>query len=196
MVKIKKKRRKRMIELDYIVHSTSIDNQKEIASGWLNCELSDEGIQQAKNLNSILTKTNYIQVYSSDLKRASDTAKYGFGSLTDVIHDKRLRECNYGLFNGKPKSELNEKMNAYVEVPFPKGESYRDVEFRILEFIHDLTGKHKEGRVAVVSHQAPQLALEVLLKNKSWDEAIKTDWRKTGEWQAFWTYKINLYQNS
>jgi len=184
-----------MIELDYIVHSTSIDNQKKIASGWLDCQLSDKGIEQALKLNSILTKTKYKKIYSSDLKRATDTAKYAFGSLTKVIRDRRLRECNYGFFNGKLKSEFSEKMNYYVEVPFPNGESYRDVEFRILEFLKDLTENYKDGRIAIVSHHAPQLALEVLLKNKSWEEAIKTDWRKTGKWQVCWTYKINPIQS-
>ena len=180
-----------MIELDYIVHSTSVDNIKEIASGWSDCELSEIGIQQAKNLNSILAKRNYDQVYSSDLKRAWDTAQYGFGSLINIIQDQRLRECNYGDLNGKPKSKFSEKMNYYVDVPFPNGESYRDVEFRVSEFIEHLIDKYPNRRIAVVSHQAPQLAMEVLLKKKSWEEAIKEDWRKTGEWQVSWTYKIN-----
>lgn len=43
-------------------------------------------------------------------------------------------------------------------------------------------GKH----VAIVAHKAPQLALNVLLRGMSWEQAFATDWRKTGSWQPEW----------
>jgi alpha-ribazole phosphatase/probable phosphoglycerate mutase len=46
------------------------------------------------------------------------------------------------------------------------------------------------AHIAIVAHQAPQLALEVIAKGKTWEEAIKTDWRKTGAWQPGWIYEI------
>lgn len=57
----------------------------------------------------------------------------------------------------------------------------------ILEFLrvnHD--GKH----VALVSHKAPQLSLEVLLNGKTWHEALAADWRKTHSWQPGWGYEV------
>ena len=39
-----------MIKITYFVHGTTTDNEKGIASGWLNPSLSDTGIQQAKEL--------------------------------------------------------------------------------------------------------------------------------------------------
>ena len=44
--------------------------------------------------------------------------------------------------------------------------------------------------IAIVAHRAPQLALEVISKNITWEEANKNDWRKTGDWQPGWTYEI------
>jgi len=41
-----------------------------------------------------------------------------------------------------------------------------------------------------VAHQAPQLALEVILKNKTWERAIAEDWRNTKSWQPGWKYEI------
>jgi len=41
-----------------------------------------------------------------------------------------------------------------------------------------------------VSHQAPNLALNVLLKEKTWEQAIAEDWRHTKEWQPGWEYEV------
>ena len=48
-----------------------------------------------------------------------------------------------------------------------------------------------EETIAIVAHRAPQLALEVLTKNISWEEALEKDWRKTKSWQPGWEYIIN-----
>jgi len=42
--------------------------------------------------------------------------------------------------------------------------------------------------VAIVAHKAPQLALDVLLKNKTWEQAFTEDWRKRKAWQPGWEY--------
>lgn len=36
----------------------------------------------------------------------------------------------------------------------------------------------KEKTIGIVAHRAPQLALDVILKNISFEDAIKNDWRK------------------
>ena len=45
-------------------------------------------------------------------------------------------------------------------------------------------------QVAIVAHKGPQLALDVLLKNKNWEQAFAEDWRKTKTWQPGWEYII------
>lgn len=179
-----------MIHLDYIVHSTSTDNEKGIASGWLDCELSAIGFQQSFKLKSILTGKSYDAVYCSDLKRAVQTAQNAFGASVEIIQDARLRECNYGEFNGKPKSVFKQNMVQYVNKLYPYGESYQEVAYRVSDFIATLKGTHQNERVAIVSHQAPQLALEVIIHKKSWQEALDNDWRKTGNWSPTWNYII------
>ena len=62
---------------------------------------------------------------------------------------------------------------------FPDGESYEDVKARISDFL-DFLKKNYDGKsVAIVAHKAPQLALDVLLKNKTWEQVFADDWRKT-----------------
>jgi len=45
--------------------------------------------------------------------------------------------------------------------------------------------------VAIVAHKAPQLALEVLLNGKTWEQAFADDWRKKKAWQPGWNYILN-----
>ena len=74
---------------------------------------------------------------------------------------------------------------------FPKGESLKDVEIRIRDFIEFLKENYSGQTIGIVAHRAPQLALEVITKGISWEEAIDNDWRKTGDWQPGWAYIIN-----
>ncbi len=73
---------------------------------------------------------------------------------------------------------------------FPNGESYEDVKERIELFLNDIKNKYDGKHIAIVAHKAPQLALDVLLKNMTWKEAFKNDWRKTGKWEAGWVYTL------
>lgn len=58
------------------------------------------------------------------------------------------------------------------------------------DFCEYLKTNYNEKHIAIVAHQAPQLALEVILKNKTWEQAIAEDWRNTKSWQPGWEYEI------
>ena len=59
------------------------------------------------------------------------------------------------------------------------------------EFIVFLEKEYKDKTVGIVAHRATQLALEVIVKNISWEQAIEDDWRKQKAWQPGWKYIIN-----
>ena len=61
---------------------------------------------------------------------------------------------------------------------------------RIADFLAFLKQNYNNKCIAIVAHQAPQLALDVLIKGKSWEQAINEDWRKRKEWQPGWKYII------
>jgi len=172
--------------ITYFVHGTTIDNEKHLATGWNQGKLSKLGIKQVKLLKKQISK-HFDVVFCSDLKRAVDSAKLLFNK---VIQDKRLRECNYGDFTGKPSKEFKSNMIDYVNKPFPNGESYKDVEKRIADFLKFLKKNYKNKNIAIVAHQAPQLALDVLIKKKTWKQAIDEDWRKKKNWKAGWDYVL------
>jgi broad specificity phosphatase PhoE len=82
-------------------------------------------------------------------------------------------------------------MEDFVNNPFPNGESYKDVEDRISSFVEYLRTNYDGKHIAIVAHQGPQLALDVLLRRRTWRQAIDEDWRKTKAWQPGWQYEIN-----
>ncbi|MBQ8534390.1 MAG: histidine phosphatase family protein [Bacilli bacterium] len=178
-----------MIKILYFVHGTTTDNQDKLCSGWKEAMLNDLGREQAINLGNVSRerKDTFDIMFTSDLKRAIESSKLAFPDV-EKITDKRLRECNYGDLDGKHKSLVI--YEEHVEDKFPNGESLIDVENRMREFVEFLKENYDGKTVGIVAHRAPQLALEVITKGISWDEANKNDWRKTGDWQPGWEYII------
>ena len=171
----------------YFVHGTTNDNINGKCSGWKQAELSDLGKERAIKLGQIKKNTHLDIIFTSDLVRAIDSANLAFPSVKH-IQDIRLRECNYGDLDGKDKSLVI--YEEHIDKPFPNGESLKDVEKRVKDFIQFLKKDYQGKTIGIVAHRAPQLAFEVLTKNISWEEANKTDWRKTKAWQPGWEYII------
>ena len=178
---------KDQVKITYFVHGTTTDNEEHKGTGYNDGELSELGIKQSKELGHIVDSKKFDIVISSDLRRAVDSAELGFKDKYKIIQDKRIRECNYGDWNGKVKDW---KIIDYIDKKYPNGESYKDVEIRIKEFLNYLYRKYKGKHVAIVAHQAPQLAIEVLLLKKTWEQIINEDWRKQKAWKPGWEYFI------
>ena len=181
-----------VVSITYFVHGATADNERGIASGWYDIELSKLGRKQAFELKALLKNRGFCVVYCSDLRRALTSAELVFGDKVKIVQDKRLRECNYGNLTRAKSEKIESLMLGYVDKPFPNGECYKDVEKRIESFLLDLHERHAGKNVALVAHRAPQLALDVLLKGKTWEQAIKEDWRLMNprEWRPGWEYNF------
>ena len=180
------------VEIVYYVHGTTLDNEKVKASGHYNVALSELGIKQSHELKEIVKEEKFDAVFCSDLKRAVETATVAFGNKYEIIQDQRLRECDYGDLTRSDNKKFEAQEKNFITAPCPKGESYRDVEKRVQEFLAEVMDKYAGQRIALVAHKAPQLALEVLLNNKTWEQAIDEDWRKKKAWQPGWKYKLEI----
>ena len=143
-------------------------------------------LEQAINLGKSVNYEFDI-IFTSDLERAIDSAALAFPNY-EKIQDKRLRECNYGLLDGKSKKDVI--YEEHIDKPFPEGESLNDVEKRIKSFLDFVKEKYDGKTIGIVAHRAPQLAIEVIAKKIPWSKAIADDWRKTGSWQPGWEYII------
>ena len=177
------------VKIKYFVHGTTTDNASKLCSGWKEAMLNDLGKEQAINLGDVSKDRGdkFDIVITSDLKRAVESSLFAFPQY-ERITDSRLRECNYGDLDGEHKSLVI--YEDHIEERFPNGESLLDVEKRMREFVSWLKENYDGKRVAIVAHRAPQLALEVISKGITWEEANKNDWRKTGDWQPGWDYEI------
>lgn len=178
------------IKIIYFVHGTTTDNENGISSGWYDVELSELGVRQAKELREQTKDRKFDAVFCSDLKRAMNSAKLVFEGEAPIILDARLRECNYGMYNAKPSAIVEPMQEQYITKRFPEGESYEDVKERIADFLEFLKQNYEGKSIAIVGHKAPQLALDVLLKGKSWKQAFAEDWRKTKAWRPGWEYEM------
>lgn len=177
------------MKITYLPHSTTTDNEQGIATGWLPGELSAKGLEQAAQLFDQLAIKDFTAIVSSDSHRAVQTAQIAFGERYQLRQDMRLREANYGDLNGALHN-FKDRMHEYIVQKFPNGESYEDVEVRVRSLLDELILEFGDGQIAFVSHQAPQLALDVICIGKSWQDAIASDWRFTKSWQPGWVYNI------
>jgi broad specificity phosphatase PhoE len=176
------------IKITYFVHWTTLDNENEISSWWYDVELSDLWIKQSIDLKKLIDIDSFDIVFCSDLKRAVDSSNLTFSWIIPIIQDERLRECNYWIYNAKPSSIVEPMQEGNIKKKFPDWESYDDVKNRIFDFLEFLKLNYEWKKVAIVAHKAPQLALDVIIKWITWEEAFKNDWRKNWDWKPWWEY--------
>jgi broad specificity phosphatase PhoE len=163
-------------------HATSLDNEAGIASGHFDIELSQLGREQAVALSTRYRGRDVAAVYTSDLRRAVQTAAIAFPM--PVISDRRLRECDYGTWTRRPVKELDAARLRFVDLPFPGGESYHDVVVRVRDFLAELPSTSRE--IIIIGHRATWYSLEHLLRGRDLHEVIAAPWH----WQPGWNYRF------
>jgi alpha-ribazole phosphatase/probable phosphoglycerate mutase len=186
---VARRRRSRNIEIVFETHSTTTDNERWVASGWLDGQLSPLGRRQARELGERRAADEIVAVFCSDLGRSVETAQIAFGGRgLPIFHDWRLRECNYGMLNGTAVARLEAERTKHVLDPYPGGESYLDVVARARSFLQDLPARYPERRVCVIGHSATKWALDHLLEGTPLDELVEGSFR----WQPGWLYTLAI----
>lgn len=104
-----------MAKLVFIRHGQSAWNLSNQFTGWVDVDLSPEGVEQAKNAGRLLKEAGieFDQAYTSVLTRAIKTLHYALeecGQLW-IPEEKtwRLNERHYGALQGLNKAETAEK---------------------------------------------------------------------------------------
>lgn len=175
------------IELWYETHSTTLDNERGIATGWHPGALSAAGRDQAAMLGERLRQRQCDALFVSDLQRAVETARIAVAGIAiPVIVDARLREWNYGTLNGAPVAHVQAGRQRHIEAPFPDGEALQDVVRRTASFLADLAKGWDGRRVVVIAHSANRWALAHLLERTDLAVLIKAPFA----WQPGWRFVI------
>lgn len=182
-----RRRRSRYVEIVFETHSTTTDNERWVASGWLDGQLSPLGRRQARELGERRAGDEIVAVFCSDLARAVETAQIAFGGRgVPIFHDWRLRECNYGMLNGTAVARLEGERTKHVLDPYPGGESYTDVVARVRSFLADLPSRYADRRICAIGHSATKWAFDHLLEGTELAELAEGSFR----WQPGWVYSL------
>ncbi len=176
------------VQIVFETHSISTDNERGVATGWLPGELSDAGRRLAREMGQRRLAEPITAVFTSDLHRAVETAELAFGDSGRAIHlDSRLRECNYGDWNGMPVEQLVAERSRRIDEPFPGGESNRQVVVRVQEFLNELGARWDGASVVVIGHSATRWALDYLLRGRALEDLVSAPF----DWQPGWRYVLD-----
>jgi alpha-ribazole phosphatase/probable phosphoglycerate mutase len=127
--------------------------------GSLDVGLSPPGRRQARDLAAELAEFPCDAVVASPRVRAVDTASpLAVARGLEVVVDERLRELDFGSFEGRTYEEIAEAepelFRAWMEAPttvrFPGGEGYDDLRTRAVPALEQIRRTH--AAAIVVTH--------------------------------------------
>ncbi len=175
-----------MLTIIFEAHSTTLDNEAGLSSGWHDIDLSDLGLRQSAELRDRYRGSLPGAIFCSDLQRSYKTAAIAFKDCSvPIFIDSRLRECDYGDLTQAPKKEVEAQKALFLDRPFPGGESYKDTSKRMKRFLIDLKASHHDETVMIIGHRATQYGLEEHLLGKKLEDVVIAPWA----WQPGWVYK-------
>ena len=170
-----------------IRHGQSEWNKLNLFTGFKNVELSEQGIEEANKAGQNFKKLNlkFDLVFTSELKRAQDTAKIilenldqldDLNSKSKIIESFNLNERDYGDLTGLDKKETAEKFGVeqvhkwrrgYSDQP-PNGESLEDVVNRVKTYfdsdILPSINNSENSNILIAAHGNSLRALLIVMK--------------------------------
>ncbi len=177
-------------------HGHSLRQVKNVAMCWpekIVCPLTKKGEKEVKISAKKLKSQKIDIIFGSDLLRTKQTAEIVAKETgAKIIFDKRLREYNVGIFNGKPPEltweYLTKQKNIFLAKP-PEGESLMQIQKRMYSFLKEVNKKFQNKNIVIVSHELPLTILDGTLKGLSLEKIL--EWRKqtkknkipTGKWR-------------
>jgi 2,3-bisphosphoglycerate-dependent phosphoglycerate mutase len=135
-------------------------------NGWTDISLNEVGRRQSERLRLHLREIEFDGIWSSDLARATETARLAVGR---AVPDPRLRELDFGDLEGRTWAEcpptMQKELLAFDGFVAPRGESVRQLKDRVFQFAGTLSrGDHlvfTHGGVIRVLSRAADRDVEV-----------------------------------
>lgn len=158
-----------MTYLVLVRHGETIWHAQNRYAGVSDIALTPRGLEQAGQLAAWAKTARLAGMWASTLTRAQITARAcAEVSDTSLQIDERLRELDFGDGEGLTSAEMEQRfpdaLRAFRADPvvhhLPGGENPVKAATRFVECLHDIAGKHPDGRVLIVAHTtAIRLAL-------------------------------------
>ena len=147
----------------YVRHGQTPTTGKVLPGRTPGLHLADEGRAQAETAAQRIAELKRVDaVYASPLERAKETAApIGAARGLKVQTERGLLECDFGEWTGGELKALM-KLPEWLTVQrypsgfrFPGGESFTDMQTRIVDAVARLRARHAGGVVVAVSHADP-----------------------------------------
>lgn len=183
-------------ELYLIRHGETELNTAGVFYGWTDCGISEKGVAQAEDLADILQGVDFDAVISSSLSRAVVTAVIVSGYTPDEIKmDDRLRELNFGDWEGLHHSEIKQKHKEawdkwgsdWKNASPPRGESFFEIYNRVKSSIEEILDEYKGRKVLIVSHHGTMRIIPMILLGLT----AEAYWSFTAEQGRYSHYEID-----
>jgi broad specificity phosphatase PhoE len=153
-----------LTQLVLIRHGQTQWNREGRWQGQADPPLNAFGRRQAHRTARALRGGGLDRLYSSDLRRALETAHIIGAELgLAVIPEPRLREINLGRWQGMLSADIEahypDEFRRWHTSPVttrpPDGEDLHILAARVLEAISEIALRHRDQRVGVVAHELP-----------------------------------------
>ena len=138
--------------------------------------LSNEGINQAKDISKVLDAMHFDAVYCSDLRRTKETIKY-YKLQDKVIYTKELREKSWGKHEGLSFDEIIAQNEIQYEdflqfINALDGEDYQEYIKRIEVFFLEYLVSLKKEHILIITHAGVIRVLQSIIHKKSLPEVF------------------------
>src|SRR3989344_6760594 len=150
-----------MAKLFVFRHAQTTDNKEGTFSGKRDPDLTPEGIEEAKKIRDQLKNKKVTKAYTSPLIRSKHTLEIVLEPHEGtelVVADPRIRERDYGDLTGKSKKKTAQlypkeypAWHRGYDTPPPGGESLKQVEERVLEFLKEVLANVWQNDVIFIS---------------------------------------------
>jgi alpha-ribazole phosphatase len=175
-----------MGKLYLVRHGETAWNAEARYQGHMDTTLNEAGLYQAQKLQERFIKEHINAIFSSDLKRAVETASIiAKPKNIQVQLSPSLRELSFGEWEGLTYKEITVKygnlIDRWLETPdmitIPGGEPLSSMVTRISQFINNLIKEKPEDSFVLVAHGGPirtfVAQLNLIPFNKMWSIKIE-----------------------
>lgn len=153
-----------MSKLVIVRHGQSEWNKANIFTGWVDVDLTEEGVAEAQKAGKLLKDYKFDEAFSSVLKRANRTLDIILKETgqTDIpiTHSEKLNERMYGELQGKNKDEARaefgeEQVHIWrrgFDTPPPGGESLKDTLERVTPYYEkEIEPELRKGKNIIIT---------------------------------------------
>ena len=151
-----------MPQLRFIRHAQTDYNVAGIFAGRIDCNITPEGLEQARNLLSEEEK-DFDYIYCSPLKRTKQTLEAIIPESIPII-DERIIEISIGEWEGKKKESFDKNLLALYrlgEYTPPGAETTSEVDKRVCDFVESLFSTYKnDEKILIVTHNGVMRAIK------------------------------------